>query len=156
MRNIDEDPNNVDSNYRRSDVMFLTDMSRLSDIYNAVINTALEVNNVHFKYSLNYVEPLQYSVYNSSNLGCYDVHTDSYLRSTSGFIRKLSFSILLDDPQDFEGGDLLLHTTSEPFKVNMNKGDMFLFPSFIPHSVSPVTQGVRRSLVGWVCGPNFV
>ena len=61
-----------------------------------------------------------------------------------------------NDPEDFEGGDLLLHTTNKPFKAEMKKGDMFLFPSFVPHSVTPVTKGVRRSLVGWVCGPNFV
>lgn len=156
VRNIEEDDKNIDDGYRRSSVLFLTDINYFSNLYNTVINTALEVNTAHFKYALNYVEPLQYSVYNSSNLGHYDVHTDSYLRNTSGFIRKVSFSILLDDPEEFEGGDLLLHTTSEPFKVNMKKGDMFLFPSFMPHSVSPVTQGVRRSLVGWVCGPNFV
>jgi len=26
----------------------------------------------------------------------------------------------------------------------------------LPHSVEPVTRGVRKSLVGWICGPNLV
>ena len=147
---------NIEQSYRRSEIMFLTDMEHFSNLYNIIIGAVLEVNNTHFKYALNHIEPLQYSVYRSENMGCYDVHTDSYLRNTSGFNRKVSFSILLDDPADFEGGDLLLHTASEPIKADMKKGDMFLFPSFIPHSVTPVTHGVRRSLVGWVYGPNFV
>ena len=32
------------------------------------------------------------------------------------------------------------------------RGAMALFPSFLPHRVTPVTRGVRYSLVGWVCG----
>lgn len=147
---------NVEQSYRRSEIMFLTDMEHFGKLYDVVINSVLEVNNSHFKYSLNHIEPLQYAVYRSENLGCYNIHTDSYLRNTSGFSRKVSFSILLDDPEDFEGGDLLLHTSDNPIKADMKKGDMFLFPSFVPHSVTPVTKGTRRALVGWVYGPNFV
>jgi PKHD-type hydroxylase len=147
---------NVEQSYRRSEIMFLTDMEHFGKLYDVVINSVLEVNNIHFKYSLNHIEPLQYAVYRSENSGCYNIHTDSYLRNTSGFSRKVSFSILLDDPEDFEGGDLLLHTSDNPIKADMKKGDMFLFPSFVPHSVTPVTKGTRRALVGWVYGPNFV
>ncbi len=149
-------PSNGDESYRRSNILFLTDMDYFQNLYNYIIETVLTVNNAHFKYALNYLEPLQYSVYDSAELGYYDIHTDSCLRNTSGFVRKVSFSILLDDPADFEGGDLLMHATRTPVKAEMKKGDMFLFPSFIPHSVTPVTKGVRRALVGWVCGPNFV
>ena len=151
-----EPGNSIEKGYRRSNIMFLTDMDYFRNLYNHIIETVLNVNNTHFKYALNYLEPLQYSVYESANLGYYDIHTDSYLRNTSGFIRKVSFSILLDDPADFEGGDFLVHATQEPVKIEIQKGDIFLFPSFVPHSVTPVTKGVRRALVGWVCGPNFV
>lgn len=153
---IKNDAGAVDDEYRRTDILFLTDMDKFKNLYNHITHSVLEANRVHFKFALNYVEALQYSVYKSSNLGYYNIHSDSYLRNTNGFNRKVSFTILLDDPEDFEGGDLLLHTTEQPIKAELKKGDMFLFPSFVPHSVTPVTKGVRRSLVGWVCGPNFV
>jgi PKHD-type hydroxylase len=146
----------LDHEYRRSNIMFFKDNQELPDIYSSVVNTVLSVNNIHYKYNLNYIEPLQYSVYESNDQGFYDIHCDNvYARNSSGFMRKISFSILLNDPEEFEGGDLMFHTTTEPFKVSLKKSDMILFPSFVPHSVSPVTKGVRKTLVGWVCGPNF-
>jgi PKHD-type hydroxylase len=146
----------VDLDYRRTDVMFLHDMEVFSELYNKVFDTVLSVNTTHFRYSLNYAEVLQYSVYKGSDLGYYDIHCDTQLRNTSGFNRKISFSILLNDPSEFEGGDLLFHASREPYCAEMKKGDMVLFPSFLPHSVSPVTKGVRKTLVGWICGPNLV
>ncbi|MBI4521691.1 MAG: 2OG-Fe(II) oxygenase, partial [Gemmatimonadetes bacterium] len=35
------------------------------------------------------------------------------------------------------------------------KGQAFLFPSYIGHRVTPVTRGIRRSLVTWCVGPAF-
>jgi PKHD-type hydroxylase len=148
--------NPVDNDYRRSSIMFLDDMDIMQEIYGKVYKTVFDVNAVHFKYALSYSEPFQYSVYDSNELGCYDVHCDSYLRNTSGFTRKISFSILLSDPSEFEGGDLLLHTEKTPVKMPLKKGSIILFPSFAPHSVTPVTKGVRKALVGWMCGPNLV
>jgi len=150
----DNDP--VDTDYRRSSVMFLHDMEVFSGLYTKVFDVVLSVNTTHFRYSLNYTEVLQYSVYESSNLGFYDIHCDTQLRNTNGFNRKISFSILLNDPSEFEGGDLLFHVSKEPYSANLQKGEMVLFPSYIPHSVTPVTKGVRKTLVGWVCGPNLV
>ena len=146
----------IDNSLRRTDVLFLEDKHLLPDVYNNVINTALGVNNIHFKYSLSYLQLLQYSVYDSKVQGCYDIHCDTTCRNTNGFTRKVSFSILLNDPSEFVGGELLFHVNKTPAVANLQKGSMVLFPSFIPHSVAPVTKGVRRSLVGWICGPNFV
>ena len=35
------------------------------------------------------------------------------------------------------------------------KGSIIFFPSFMPHQVAPVTEGVRYSLVAWFVGPPF-
>lgn len=65
--------------------------------------------------------------------------------------RKISFSLLLNE--EFEGGDFkLLHDTV----VKTTKGKLLVFPSFIPHAVTPVTLGVRYVIFGWFYGPNFV
>ena len=37
----------------------------------------------------------------------------------------------------------------------IEKGMITFFPSWLIHDVTPVTQGTRYSLVGWVNGPNF-
>lgn len=146
-----------DDNYRRSDIFFFTDFQSSSLLYEKIYSVVAEINTHHFKYSISYVEPLQYSVYKEEVAGFYNIHCDSHLRNTSGFIRKISFSILLNDPSEFEGGKLLFHTEKEPIEAKLEKkGDMVLFPSFIPHSVTPVTKGVRKALVGWICGPNLV
>jgi PKHD-type hydroxylase len=146
-----------DDNYRRSDIFFFTDFQSTQIIYEKLYDAVMKINSNHFKYSICYIEPLQYSVYKEEVAGFYNVHCDSHLRNTSGFIRKISFSILLNDPSEFEGGQLLFHIEKEPIEAKLEKkGDMVLFPSFIPHSVTPVTKGVRKTLVGWICGPNLV
>ncbi len=146
----------VDMSYRRSDILFLDEIEVFTPLYNTIFEKVMAVNTVHFKYSINYAEVFQYSLYKEENAGYYDIHTDTQLRNTSGSTRKISFSILLNDPSEFEGGKLLFHSTKDPIEAEMNKGDMILFPSFLPHSVTPVTKGIRKSLVGWICGPNFV
>ena len=145
-----------DDSYRRTKLMFLDDMDYFKNLYKKIIEATMYSNNVHFKYNISYTEVIQYGLYHSSEKGFYDIHCDSYLRNTSGFIRKISSSIMLSDSSEFTGGKFLLHTGSKPIECPMDKGDMILFPSFLPHSVTPVETGERKTLVSWTCGPNFV
>jgi PKHD-type hydroxylase len=39
--------------------------------------------------------------------------------------------------------------------IKQTKGSAIFFPSFAMHRVTPVTDGVRRSLVVWMEGPRF-
>ena len=141
---------------RRSKILFLHDYNQYNNLYQKLISNMIIANNDHFKYNLTYSEPFQYSEYHEQDNGCYDVHIDTNVRNPQGFTRKLTFSILLNDTSEFEGGNLCYHYTKDPIIVDQQKGDIIFFPSFLPHSVSPVTRGVRKSLVGWICGPNFV
>tara|TARA_Y100000004_G_C8901980_1_gene406820 strand:- start:576 stop:1199 length:624 start_codon:yes stop_codon:yes gene_type:complete len=79
-------------------------------------------------------------------------------------LRKLSFSLQLSDPDDYEGGELELAYLTDSFeqedKLNEDRivvpkeiGTMVVFPSTALHRVRPVTKGTRRSLVGWAMGP---
>jgi PKHD-type hydroxylase len=70
--------------------------------------------------------------------------------------RKLSFTIQLTDSDEYEGGDiefLGIKTKTEEFR---KKGTIVIFPSFIPHRVTPIKKGVRHAIVGWVHGNSFV
>ena len=76
----------------------------------------------------------------------------------SKLVRKLSMTVCLNE--DYEGGELQFHSygkkdnkiTSAP----QGKGTIIVFPSFIEHQVTPVTNGVRYSLVAWITGPPFI
>ena len=69
--------------------------------------------------------------------------------------RKLSFSLLLSDPDEYEGGDLIIATVNGHHIIPKGKGLIVFFPAYTEHEVTPVTKGIRRSLVGWIHGPHF-
>ena len=79
------------------------------------------------------------------------MHIDKLYKGT---IRKLSITIQLSSPQDYEGGDLILHN-GEPEKMQKELGKLIVFPSYTLHEVTPVTKGTRYSLVAWVAGKPF-
>jgi PKHD-type hydroxylase len=65
-------------------------------------------------------------------------------------VRKLSAVLLLSDPADFEGGQFQF---SDYGPVEMQRGTLIVFPSYLRHQVTPVTKGQRYSAVCWVVGP---
>lgn len=69
--------------------------------------------------------------------------------------RKLSMSLQLSDPNDYEGGELLLHLSHNPTVISKQKGMMVFFPSHTLHEVTPVTKGERYSLVAWIHGSKL-
>jgi len=84
------------------------------------------------------------------------VTNDAYV----GKVRKISLTINLAPQTEYDGGDLKFdygrhadidgETMSD---INGRKqGSIVLFPSFLPHCVTPVTRGTRYSLVLWVLG----
>jgi PKHD-type hydroxylase len=82
--------------------------------------------------------------------------------------RKLSFSLLLNDTSEFEGGEFIIEerNVSQQSKnlndfysereVPLKQGEMVVFPSNSLHRVQPVTSGTRYVLVGWIYGPPAV
>lgn len=68
--------------------------------------------------------------------------------------RKVSFTVQLSHPDEYEGGDLEFLLDSF-YKAPRERGSVVLFPSYTPHRVDFVTAGVRRSLTGWACGQDF-
>ena len=65
-------------------------------------------------------------------------------------VRKLSVVLLLSDPADFEGGQFQF---IDQGPVEMQRGSLIVFPSYLRHQVTPVTKGQRYSAVCWVMGP---
>jgi PKHD-type hydroxylase len=114
-----------------------------------------QLNGQFYKYDLQgFAENFQYTVYNgeAEEPGHYTWHQDW---NNSGTPRKLSLVVQLSDPSEYEGGDLQIMSGAEPTTVDKGLGKVVLFPSFMLHRVTPVTKGIRRSLVVWVTGPAF-
>ena len=80
--------------------------------------------------------------------GKYEIHTDHYSNSP----RHLSIIINLND--DYEGGDLVFtdQQENEIKRFKLNKGSIVFFPSnfMYPHSIRPITKGIRYSIVAWL------
>jgi len=72
-------------------------------------------------------------------------------------VRKLSISIQLTDPEEYEGGELKLYDGDDKEAQVMDKtqGTLIIFPSYVLHEVMPITKGTRNSLVTWITGKQF-
>ena len=71
-------------------------------------------------------------------------------------VRKLSFSLQLSHPDDYEGGNVqLLDEAGNSYITPRQRGTIVLFDSRTQHRVLKVTKGVRKSIVGWTVGPRW-
>ena len=61
----------------------------------------------------------------------------------------------LTDTANYEGGNLQIRVGGDPQTVRKQRGLIAVFPSYVLHQVTPVTQGNRQSLVAWISGPPF-
>jgi PKHD-type hydroxylase len=69
--------------------------------------------------------------------------------------RKLSFTIQLSEEKSYKGGSLCMYNSGDPDFAPKEIGTFVAFPSWLLHEVTPVIEGERYSLVGWVNGPRF-
>jgi PKHD-type hydroxylase len=97
-------------------------------------------------------ESIQYAEYPADG-GHYDWHMDTGPDQFSR--RKISITVQLSDPSEYEGGDLQLKINSGHQNTPKGFGTVVIFPSYLLHRVTPVTGGLRKSLVLWITGPAF-
>lgn len=98
----------------------------------------------------------QYTLYEGDENGHYDHHKDTFLPSPFPEHRKLSIVVQLSDPNNYEGGHFEFRDVGEPLPAEaFYRGSAIIFPSILHHAVHPVTNGERRSLVGWYSGPAW-
>ncbi len=175
---------NINSNdvYNRdSNVSWLSDQW----IYDLIWPHVSKANkNAGWNYDFDYAEPAQFTVYNKEQFygwhsdgandmysvkkrslpGIYDenhanANSLTPIKGLIGKVRKLSITLMLSDPNDFEGGNLKFdfgsHEKNRYKEISGNdnqQGSMVVFPSYKYHCVTPVTKGTRYSLVVWFNG----
>lgn len=131
-----------------------------SEIFNIIWNSCDFLNKLcNWNFDITFLESIQYTKYQIKNF--YDWHIDT-IKTDEITTRKLSIVILLND--NFKGGEFQLETKI-PFPDNIDekryetiplqKGSFLIFHSDIPHRVTPITSGVRKTLVAWANGPSF-
>ena len=151
---LDND-NHVDTSVRETEVVWQDVMSPIGCILQAYVNAANHYAN--WNYNLRYMERVQIGKYSEEKESFYDWHIDSAPPDNNEEQRKLSISVLLSDPKDFEGGKLKFKNLDEEEnnKILATQGSIVVFPSYISHKVTPVTKGERYSAVSWMVGPKF-
>ena len=97
---------------------------------------------------------VNYNVYDSSNRGEYETHTDG----SSFLVEDLKLTAMVNISEEpYEGGKFCMFTDGKMRDVDMfdNPGSSIIFKSWIPHKVTPVTKGVRKTLSVWFSGPRL-
>jgi len=146
-------PGGTNAQLRRSQIVMLGQERQHEWLYQRIWSAAQECNRMFFCVDIVGVEAnIQLARYDSSDSGFYDWHTDfAGIRP----LRKLSVSIQLSRPEDYDGGELELLYGTVPQRLGRARGAFLIFPSFMLHRVTPVTRGTRWSLVAWVLGRRW-
>ncbi len=90
--------------------------------------------------------------------GHYGFHVDGSVMTIGGShgqppmsVRSdLSCTLFLCEPEEYEGGELIVHDTYGEHEVKLPAGDLILYPSSSLHRVAPVTRGARIASFFWV------
>jgi len=140
------------SDVRKSQISWLYPEDNLDWLYRRITDIVLNLNNRFFQFDLHGLnEGLQFTNYKAPS-NKYGKHID---RKLDSLIRKLSLSIQLTDPKEYEGGEFFLYEDEKGTEMKKEQGTLVLFPSYILHEVKPITKGERNSLVAWVTGKQF-
>jgi PKHD-type hydroxylase len=155
---VDLEGNSVPNDVRDSKVSMIHSTPDNKWLFDKLLNIASIVNNRFYNYDLLGFDYVQYTEYDGKGTK-YDTHIDMILGEGLShdllIPRKLSFSLILSDPSEYEGGDLELYNGVSKMVPEQIAGRIIAFPSFIPHAVTPLITGKRKSLVFWAVGPKF-
>ena len=140
------------TNVRDSKISWLYPIDDMDWVFRRVTDITLNLNERFFKFDLFGInEGFQFTNYKAPS-GKYGKHVDKAINMP---VRKLSISIQLTDPKEYEGGELFLYEGKNGDEMKKEQGTLILFPSYVLHEVMPVTKGERNSLVTWITGNQF-
>ena len=146
----------INKSIRSSNVLPCTFDSEHGVYLNRIIEPYITMANREcFGVQLNRYFEFQIAKYGKGDF--YDYHMDSNIYDNSSQ-RKLSITVQLSDSIDYEGGDFEFNKDIGKLDQNKlrQKGTILVFPSFLYHRVTKVTEGERFSLVGWYEGADWI
>jgi PKHD-type hydroxylase len=147
---VDDRSDLASRDYRISDIAWIEPAQDSEWLYHKLGMMFRRINASYGFELVGLVEPLQFTCYGAGQY--FGWHADIGGDSTS--LRKLSLTIQLSPTDEYAGGDLQFHGAAE-MPAARAQGTAVAFPSYLAHQVSPVADGLRRSLVAWAYGPAF-
>jgi PKHD-type hydroxylase len=123
----------------------------LSARINQLIEAALQ-NNMTFRDGAlpKAVLPFMISMYEQGMQ--YGMHVDSPLMYAHPVQLRadMSMTIFLNDPSEYEGGELEIEDDKTPKRYKLNAGDAIIYPTTKLHRVKEITKGKRIVAVTWI------
>jgi len=145
----------IDKTYRSSRIYWIRKSEKTLWLYEKLMWFVKDANEKMWKFNLtNLFEDIQFTEYDADFEGHYDWHMDMGGGEKTS-TRKLSMTIQLSDPEDYDGGELQFLINRNVSEPERDQGTVVLFPSFLLHRVKRVSRGRRQSLVLWIHGPPF-
>lgn len=92
-----------------------------------------------------HITPLLFAQYRDTMT--YGTHVDDALMQ--GIRTDISFTLFIDEPETYEGGELVIETSAGENPIKGPAGSVYMYPSNTLHRVDAVTSGTRRVAVGW-------
>lgn len=149
VNNVNKDIERED--LRKSEIIFIKP-GETDWIYDRLANAVLQSNTNKYKFDITgFQTHLQIAKYSEGHF--FDWHMDFGPGDISN--RKISITVQLSDPEEYEGGDLQFMINQNTITAPKEKGTAILFPSFGLHRVTKVTKGERKSIVGWISGSPY-
>ena len=127
---------------RKSSVSPIKDLGFLNNRLENILTDSVKVKG----FSVSGLQNFQFTEYCVG--GHYDWHQDGGIESDAWSERFYSTVIQLND--EYADGELQLMIQNEEITLKPGLGTLYMFPSYTLHRVTPVSLGVRYSLVNWV------
>jgi PKHD-type hydroxylase len=140
---------------RSSKIKWIPMNEEWSWLYEKLMSMAKTANEALWNFDLiSAEEQIQYTEYHADDEGHYTWHQD--IGPGDASLRKVSLTVQLSEPEEYEGGDLEMWQGGQSLQVaQRGAGVVFIFPSYMMHRVTKVTKGTRRSFVLWVGGQHY-
>jgi len=120
----------------------------------ALILPALDRNPLFFSATLpKRIVPPLFNRYGGEHAS-YGNHVDNAIRVNNELGQRvrtdISATLFLANPDEYEGGDLVIDDTFGEKRVKLAAGDMVIYPGTSVHRVEPVTRGHRLASFFWI------
>ncbi len=138
--------------------------SAFTEIYNTIFTHMLNINDTIFGCNVTGRERVQINTFDTGHY--FDWHKDDNFfvgrhneDDDSLIYRKLLGIFFVNDSEEYVGGDIQLRTMDNNpdeciHTVNAQAGSLLVFPALLPHRISPIISGIRKTLVFRLCGPR--
>ncbi len=145
----------VTAGYQGSPVKFNQQIDERSEVAHAcqrIVVSALERNTMYISAVLpNTIYPPMFNRYGEGMK--FGAHVDGSLRIHPIDGRKIrtdvSATLFLTNPEEYDGGELLIEDTYGAHSIKLAAGDMVVYPATSLHQVAPITRGTRTACFFW-------